>query len=78
MVPPSLDRPPPLLRLFSGCISVADLSHNALKYNEAVEQAQNRMLFLNVVRAERFRPMYITDLAKITRQHQAGPQQRWP
>jgi hypothetical protein len=51
---------------FSGCISVADLSHNALKYNEAVEQAQNRMLLLNVVRAERFRPMYITDLTKIT------------
>jgi hypothetical protein len=64
--------PPPWIVLLlptlflSGCISVADLSHNALKYNEAVEQAQNRMLFLNVVRAEGFRPMYITDLTKIT------------
>ncbi len=44
------------------CISVADLSHVTLKYNEAVEEAQNRMLLLNVVRAKLFRPMYITDL----------------
>ena len=47
---------------FAGCIHVADLSRTALKYNEAVEEAQNRMLLLNVVRAEMFRPMYITDL----------------
>ena len=48
------------------CIRVADLSHSALRYNEAVEEAQNRMLLLNVVRAKMFRPMYITDLTKLS------------
>src|SRR5436305_1208205 len=52
--------------LFAGCISVADLSHSALTYNEAVEEAQNRMLLINIIRAKQFRPMYITDLAKVS------------
>ncbi|HVT60752.1 MAG TPA: hypothetical protein VHR45_20440 [Thermoanaerobaculia bacterium] len=52
--------------LFAGCIRVGDLSHSAMQYNEAVEEAQNRMLLLNVVRAKLFRPMYITDLSKVT------------
>lgn len=48
--------------LLVGCISATSLSHTAVKYNEAVEEAQSRMLLLNVVRAKLFRPMYITDL----------------
>ncbi|MBV8200968.1 MAG: hypothetical protein JOZ15_10145 [Acidobacteria bacterium] len=52
--------------LLAGCIRVGDLSHSAMQYNEAVEEAQNRMLLLNVVRAKLFRPMYITDLTKVT------------
>jgi hypothetical protein len=49
-----------------GCVRVGDFSRNATRYNEAIEEAQNRMLLLNVVRAEMRRPMYITDLSKIT------------
>jgi hypothetical protein len=51
---------------FSSCIRVGDLSSNAMRYNEAVEEAQNKMLLLNIVRAKMHRPMYITDLSKIT------------
>ncbi len=50
----------------AGCIRVGDFSRNATRYNEAIEEAQNRMLLLNIVRSEMHRPMYITDLSKIT------------
>jgi hypothetical protein len=49
-----------------GCVRVGDFSRNATRYNEAIEEAQNRMLLLNIIRAEMRRPMYITDLSKIT------------
>ncbi|HVT16004.1 MAG TPA: hypothetical protein VHQ90_07475 [Thermoanaerobaculia bacterium] len=52
--------------LATSCIRVGDLSQSAMRYNEAVEEAQNKMLLLNIVRAKLARPLYITDLSKIT------------
>src|SRR5262249_35603302 len=37
-------------------------------YNRAVENAQNASLLLNIVRAAKWRPMYLTDVSKVTGQ----------
>jgi hypothetical protein len=51
--------------LQSGCVS-ARLAPTVVSYNLAVEQAQNEMLLLNIVRAAQMKPMYLTDISKIT------------
>jgi hypothetical protein len=48
-----------------GCVS-RRLAPTILSYNLAVEKAQNEMLLLNVLRAAKHQPMYLTDLSKIT------------
>ncbi|HEY0511828.1 MAG TPA: hypothetical protein VGH73_07990 [Thermoanaerobaculia bacterium] len=53
--------------LFAGCsLRSGAFVANALEYNLAVEQANNKMLLLNIIRADQRKPMYITDLAKLT------------
>ncbi|MEA2162212.1 MAG: hypothetical protein QOK37_339 [Thermoanaerobaculia bacterium] len=51
--------------LLSACVS-ANVAPTVVSYNIAVERAQNEMLLLNVVRAAKWQPMYLTDVAKIT------------
>jgi len=48
-----------------GCITPRSLSSDAVSYNLAVEQAQNRVLLLNVLRAENRYPMYLTAISSI-------------
>lgn len=56
-----------ILPLFAvSCVSNKTLASNAVSYNLAVERAQNRMLFLNVIRASDRLPMYLTDVSKVT------------
>lgn len=49
----------------SGCVS-ANVAPTVVSYNLSVEQAQNEMLLLNAVRAAKWQPMYVTDVAKVT------------
>lgn len=49
----------------AGCISPRTLSSDAVTYNLAVEEAQNRVLLLNVLRARHRRPMYLTAISEI-------------
>ncbi len=51
--------------VMSGCVS-ANVAPTVVSYNLAVEQAQNEMLLLNAVRAAKWQPMYVTDVAKVT------------
>jgi hypothetical protein len=54
------------LVLLAGCTLSRPLAYHAVSYNRAVESAQNRMLFLNIVRASHRRPMYFTAIGSIT------------
>jgi hypothetical protein len=47
-------------------LSASHLAATATSYNLAIEQTQNEMLLLNVVRAMNHRPMYVTDASKVT------------
>jgi hypothetical protein len=48
-----------------GCVS-RQLAPTIVSYNRAVENAQNDVLLLNVIRAEKHLPMYLTDISSIT------------
>lgn len=62
----SLRTPALVLALLQcGCIS-SRIAPTVISYNLAVEQAQNEMLLLNMVRAAKWQPMYLTDISKIT------------
>jgi hypothetical protein len=50
----------------TGCTYYPSLASDAVAYNEAVEDSQNRILLLNVVRAAQRRPMHFSELSKIT------------
>ena len=62
--------------LFSACLSDQrhglphaigeQLAANAVNYNLAIEKSQNEMLLLNVIRAMRHQPLYLTDTSKVT------------
>ena len=47
----------------SGCQSASYMSHRATQFNIAVEKAQNSMLLLNIVRASKRYPMYVTAMS---------------
>ncbi|HEV3455487.1 MAG TPA: hypothetical protein VHG32_02945 [Thermoanaerobaculia bacterium] len=47
-------------------LSASHLAATATSYNLAIEQTQNEMLLLNVIRAMNHRPMYVTDASKVT------------
>lgn len=49
----------------SGCVS-SRLAPTVVSYDKAVEKAQNEMLLLNIVRAAKWKPMYLIDISKIT------------
>ena len=51
-----------------GCASQFQIAEQSAKANRAVEDAHNQVLVLNVVRAYKQRPMYLTAISKI-----AGP-----
>jgi hypothetical protein len=65
-----------MLFLFTGCLSSQkhglphaigeELAANAVNYNLAIENSQNQMLLLNVIRAMNHRPLYLTDTSKVT------------
>jgi hypothetical protein len=65
-------RPPHLVLvlLFSllaaGCVTHRDLASSAVTFNLAIEEAQNEMLLLNVIRSSQRRPMYISGIQKVT------------
>jgi hypothetical protein len=46
--------------------AASHLADTGTSYNLAIEQAQNEMLLLNVIRAMEHRPMYLTDASKVT------------
>lgn len=46
--------------------AASHLADTGTSYNLAIEQAQNEMLLLNVIRAMDHRPMYLTDASKVT------------
>lgn len=50
----------------TGCVTPRSLSSDAVSYNLAVEEAQNRVLLLNVLRAQHRHPMYLTAISKVT------------
>jgi hypothetical protein len=59
----------------AGCVSsrkglqraaASHLAATATSYNLAIEQAQDEMLLMNVIRAKDHNPMYITDASKVT------------
>jgi hypothetical protein len=54
------------LLVTAACTLRQPLVHHATSYNIAVEAVQNRMLFLNIVRASERMPMYFTDIGSIT------------
>ncbi len=53
-----------MIGLITGCASIprSQIAGGATEFNLAVEKAQNEMLFLNIVRASKRRPMYFTVL----------------
>lgn len=52
----------------AGCATQNQIAEQSTKANRAVEEAQNQVLLLNVVRAYKQRPTYLTAISKI-----AGP-----
>jgi hypothetical protein len=58
--------------LATGCVTHRDLARSSVQFNRAVEQGQNQMLLLNVVRASKHRPMYITSFSKVTGSNSAS------
>lgn len=56
----------PILVLLTGCTLGRPLAQHAISYNKTVENAQNEMLLLNVVRAKERMPMYFTAIGGIT------------
>jgi|GEM_PF-1846667 len=52
--------------LLVGCSLRKPLAYHAVEYNRVVEEAHNRMLLLNIVRASERRPMYFTAIGSIT------------
>jgi hypothetical protein len=64
-----------LIALASGCTSTrrgiqrlasSHLADTATSYNLAIEQTQDEMLLLNVIRAQDKYPLYLTDASKVT------------
>lgn len=53
---------------FAGCATQYQIAEQSSKANRAVEDAQNQVLLLNVVRAYKQRPIYLTAISKV-----AGP-----
>ncbi len=51
--------------VLGGCATQANIADQAVKANRAVEDAHNQVLVLNVVRAYKQRPMYITAITKV-------------
>jgi len=61
------------LAVLPGCVSFSgDIYNHAVNYNLAVEQAQNELLLLNVVRAMKQRPMYFTAISLVRGSFQAS------
>ena len=54
-----------ILAALSGCSFSERISRDAVSYNVTVEDMQNRLLLLNVLRAMKRRPMYFTSLTQI-------------
>jgi len=54
------------LALLQGCTLSRPLARHAVSYNRTVEDAQNQMLLLNIVRAKERMPMYFTSIGGIT------------
>lgn len=52
--------------IFTGCATQGDIVEQAAKANRAVEDAHNQVLVLNVVRAYKQRPMYLTAISKLS------------
>lgn len=55
-----------VLLFICGCAFRPIVSSDAVSFNRSVETTQNRTLLTNVMRAAERRPLYFTDLAKIT------------
>lgn len=55
-----------LIALVTGCSFGGQIAKHAVEYNLAAEDAENQMLFLNVVRAAKRMPMHFTRIDKIT------------
>lgn len=51
---------------FAGCAFRPVVTSDAVSFNRSVETTQNRTLFMNVLRASERKPLYFTELAKIT------------
>ncbi|WP_150132321.1 hypothetical protein [Prosthecochloris sp. GSB1] len=54
------------LFLVSGCRVSRDLASEAVGLNMAVEETENKLLLLNIVRASRHQPMYFTGFSKLS------------
>lgn len=58
--------------LSTSCVSYRSLARDSLNYNMAVEKSQNQMLLLNIVRASKKHPLYLTSISKITGSNSAS------
>lgn len=58
--------------LCAGCVSPRGLSKSSIQFNRAVEQGQNQVLLLNIIRASHRRPMYLTSFSKVTGSNSAS------
>lgn len=52
--------------LLTGCATQREFTEQVVKTNFAVEEAHNRVLLLNVVRALKQHPMHFTGFVKIS------------
>ncbi len=67
----SIQRQGPMLAALMAVLTLAgcaqlEIADRAVAYNKAVEDASNRMLVLNIIRAKKRYPLYFTDFTKIS------------
>jgi len=56
----------PMLLFLGACTVSRDLASEAVGLNMAVEEAENKLLLLNIVRASKRQPMYFTGFSKLS------------
>lgn len=49
----------------SGCSFSSDIARHAVEYNRTIEQAENEVMLLNILRASKGRPMYFSRLVVV-------------
>lgn len=58
--------------VFTGCVTHGGVARSSVQFNKAVEEGQNQMLLLNILRASRKRPLYLTSFSKVTGSNSAS------